>query len=1607
MPEANIKGTPQQTEQERIGTVRWVIRAGAVGAFAAAVINLLIYFKEGHWQMLALAAGELLALLLLLPAVLANRRGNAQRAGYWVLFSMILAFGFGELLHASMTLFFVGGGVLIILISANIIFPQKWVVWVVATLAFILMMVLINVLAPVPRYDLAHLIGLRAFAILLMIFLVTIALWRLLRAYQHINTIRNRLLVAFVLIVVGPMVVIMIASVAGGIQSGIDLAATQLEAVATLKESEIDAWLQTLQVDLASMLGGEAIARYTQEILAEDVSQEGLYFYRDALRGRFNESVELTGRFETVFLLNASGHVVVSTDLEQEGRSYRGWAFFQAGLEESTASLTWELGTWWLDAAYTVRDDAGNVVGVLVGRATLETLDGITSERIGLGASGETYLVSSQRAVLTSLRAADRLLYMPEESFYASMVDTRANGSAQYSNYANVAVVGVYHWLPSLRVALVAEQAQAEALQATYSALFFIGLAAAGAVGAAVIAALVLTRDIATPLIELAETATRISEGDLNRSAELKRDDEIGAVARAFNLMTARLRELIGTLEQRVTDRTQELEQRTTQLETAAQVARETLAIRDLNELLRSTTGLISNQFGFYHVGIFLVDETGKYAVLMASNSEGGKKMIARGHRLPVGHGSIVGYVANTGEPRISINSSSDSLHRDNPDLPLTRSELAIPLKAGQVIIGVLDVQTTEASTFTEDDVKVLQILGDQVAVAIQNSRLISQTQTALAEVQSLHRQYLQREWREVTAQRGELVHEYTRAGAPAAAPERLPESQRAVREGEIVVRDPEDSGGNGAGVRAALSVPIKLRDQVIGVIDIQETDMERRWSADDIHLAQTISDQMAQALENVRLFEDARVRAEELAALNDLSQTLATAMTVDDVLESAYKGSSRLIDTTNFYIATYDAEKDEISFLLDVSHSRPQEQVTVFSSDQGMTGYIVRNKQIVFIKEDLPKEMEALGIELVGEPALCYLGVPLMIGDEVLGAMAVQSYTAARAFSEHDRGLLTAIANQTAIALQKAYLFEDTRLRAEELAVLNELGQALAGSLTIQDVLQEAYNGSSRLVDTTNFYIALYDEQDDTLKLAFNVSELEDDGHQAVGSFPASQGMSGYIVRTRKSLLIKEDTAKRMAELGIPSIGATSKSWLGVPLTVGPRILGVMAVQSYTRPFSFNEHDEDLLTGVANQTAIALQNAYLFEEIQVTLEETETLYNASRRIASANTMDEIVAAVAEEVQAPAINRAMLWVAEYNLDGEVDSFVAAANWYREQGTSPLPLPLGTRMPAQAFLSAYLNVGTQPMFVDDVVQDGRVSPQAGQAFAEQNVRALALLPLQTAQRQIGILILTGEEPYRFGEREVRPYRSLAGQTTVAVESIRLLEETRRRAQELEAINDTGRLITSVLDMDVLIRQVVDTTKARFGHYFVGIMLMENDELTFRIGSTIGDTGERLEYQGYLFDLDTPGVITDAARTRQPVMVPDVTTSPRYIAIPELAKTRSEIAIPIEAKGELIGVLDVQSERRFAYDQINVLLLQSLASQAGIAIQNARMFNEAEQTAWREQTAREIIAKVQAAADIDSILQVAVRELGKALDTPRAVVQLNVHSQTGGEEPRPTQ
>ena len=387
--------------------------------------------------------------------------------------------------------------------------------------------------------------------------------------------------------------------------------------------------------------------------------------------------------------------------------------------------------------------------------------------------------------------------------------------------------------------------------------------------------ALILTNRLANPIQKLAEAAQKMSAGQLDTHivlpASRDRPDEITLLATTLNDMASRLRRTFAELEQRVADRTRQLERRSLQLQTAAEVARDITTSQDLEELLKAAVNLINQRFGYYNVGIFLVDDVGEYAHLRAASGELGDKLLQQEIHLRVGQEGIIGYVTRYGEARIASDVSVDTLFFREPLLPDTRSEVALPLHSGGKVIGALDVQSVRAKAFDQDDIVILQTLADQLAIAIENTRLVSQLQSTLQETNLLYQQQVRETW-----SRG--LH----SGANAFEYDRLE-----VRPVSSPNADWAPGSKNGS---RKLVVPVKLRDQVIGFIGLESDDADHEWTPDEIAIAEATANQAAVSVENARLLAETQLRAAREQMVGEVTSQMRASLDMDLVLRTAIR---------------------------------------------------------------------------------------------------------------------------------------------------------------------------------------------------------------------------------------------------------------------------------------------------------------------------------------------------------------------------------------------------------------------------------------------------------------------------------------------------------------------------------------------------------------------------------------------------------------------------------------------------------------------------------------------------------------------------------------------
>ncbi|MFN8463853.1 MAG: GAF domain-containing protein [Anaerolineales bacterium] len=417
-----------------------------------------------------------------------------------------------------------------------------------------------------------------------------------------------------------------------------------------------------------------------------------------------------------------------------------------------------------------------------------------------------------------------------------------------------------------------------------------------------------LMRRTLQPIQVLTRAASEISEGKPVSFINAKpSSDEIGVLIEVFNRMTSQLRSSITDLEQRVQERTRDLEDQSERLRAAAEISKNTASLKRLDEALERSAKLILDRFKYYHVGIYIIDSDKKSASLVASPTDAGEQMLYDKYEVRIGDTTVVGRAAATGEPRAISGKTADSRLTANTYLPDTRSELALPLKVEDRVIGILDIHSEKEQAFTAEDISVMLVLADQLASALERTRLLEESTNALNELERAYGRFTSSGWQKFTSS-GRLRNLGYRFDNIRIEPvTRLTEtSKEALLSGNSVVT-------NGSDTHHEVAIPIKFRGQIIGVVHAKiQSGYGGETAVSTLELA---VDRLASSLESARLYEEAKVRADREQTISQITSAISSSSDYETILRTTIREIGHALKDTEVGIQIVDdAAQDSIN---------------------------------------------------------------------------------------------------------------------------------------------------------------------------------------------------------------------------------------------------------------------------------------------------------------------------------------------------------------------------------------------------------------------------------------------------------------------------------------------------------------------------------------------------------------------------------------------------------------------------------------------------------------------------------------------------------------------
>jgi PAS domain S-box-containing protein len=724
------------------------------------------------------------------------------------------------------------------------------------------------------------------------------------------------------------------------------------------------------------------------------------------------------------------------------------------------------------------------------------------------------------------------------------------------------------------------------------------------------------------------------------------------------------------------------------------------------------------------------------------------------------------------------------------------------------------------------------------------------------------------------------------------------------------------------------LSLVFRTGDQNWNTLEVVDEAPERNWTADEQLLVKQVVDQLTLAIQNAQLFQQTQRQNEDLAVLNDMARDLSASLDINGVARTIYTYTGKLMDVSNFYIALYKPETDEINFPFITLDGKQREPYTT-PLGKGLTSLVLNTRQPLYLPENVMESLPELGVEFVPlgdeNPTLCWLGVPMVLGQNVLGVISVQSDTTPRLYTERHRDLLVAIAGQGAIAIQNAQLFQQTQRQNADLAVLNELGRELTTQLDVNQIIETIYKFTSRLMDTENFFVALYQGENEEVTLPL----LIDNGKRLnLPSRKLGNGLTDYVLRTHKYLLLDGDIPTKVKERGLDLVIVGDEtppvSWLGVPLALGKEILGAIVVQSTTVSNLYTDRDRDLLTAIASQASIAVQNARLFENTQKRNEElaalNEIIGAASQTLELGSMLDTVLEKVLETIGFSAGIISLINPTTQRLELQASKF--------------MPPPVLDKLTTQGLdgtLCAYVAETKKLVALGDLKEN---SPIDVSGLLANGLASYLGVPLESKGRIMGTLCTFNNKPTQMSETLLTLVQSMAGQLGIAIENASLFENTQYRALVEKLVSDISSGFVNVSPEEVD-RQITASLQklGEFTHVDRAYLYQISDD-----GTTMDNTHEWCAdgISSNISDLqniptDTYPYLLKHIRKLDNFYAAHITDLPKTAAA-EKAKfmkdgTQSIICLPISTRGVARGFIGFDSVRQEkVWPEAEVLLLK---------------------------------------------------------------------------------
>ncbi|MEK7277466.1 MAG: GAF domain-containing protein [Chloroflexota bacterium] len=751
----------------------------------------------------------------------------------------------------------------------------------------------------------------------------------------------------------------------------------------------------------------------------------------------------------------------------------------------------------------------------------------------------------------------------------------------------------------------------------------------------------------------------------------------------------------------------------------------------------------------------------------------------------------------------------------------------------------------------------------------------------------------------------------------------------------------------------------------------------------------QALADEIAFAMGAAMLHRQERARSRQMALLSQSALDLSgPQISVDLAVGLIVRRGMKLLDADDggLWLA---AESGQVAHKLSLGQTQPLGRL---ESPPHADSFLTPGENLALAGRAFAAGQTIRLDAAAGDAqARSVMAVPINWQEATVGVLVLGRSQPGMPFSAEDERNAQLFAGLAAAAIENARFVEESQARVGELYTLNQIAQALAAQTGLLPLFDSVRIEVARALGIHSLTIALYDAAAGQIEIPYH---FENGRGAALAPPTLEQGVTGAVILTRQPLVIgSEEEAEK---LGAVIAGRTARSYLGVPIIAGETVLGVLAVQDHEQQNRFNDSDARLLTTIATQMGLAVQNVRLLEETQERAGQLSAINRVAAAASSVLNLQEVLETISRELVA-VFSARNTGIALLDPDRKALTVVA------DYSASPdEPSALGIVIPLENNPSTLRVIETRRSLIIPDTQHNPLTAPIHDIMRARGTECLLIVPLLTRGEVVGTIGIDTNQPDReFTQAEATLAETIAGQIAQAVETGQLYQQLQRRAGQLTAAAEVSRAAISTVNPDELIARTVELIRERFDLYYAALFLVDEPGQWAELKHATGEAGQTLLGRKHRLEVGGQSMVGAAVSTRKARIALDVGREAVRFANPLLPDTHSEMALPLVVGDTVLGALDVQSTEINAFSEADITVLQTMADQIAIAIQNARLYAQVQRRVRLEQQINEISRKIRRSIDSDSIMETTLRELNGLLGARRAVAALGPEGHRPGK------